>query len=311
MDKLAIITDGSLTPASAVQPDRIVPFSISYKDPETDYWEVLNGEGMTVAEFLDIQSRSKDLPKTSLVRYEEFLPVLTELIETGVNRIVILTVPEGKSGTYLEAKRAKEEIERTNPDVKIAVIDTGTTAGGVEYLIEVFDQLRAEGMSFTDILGCLEEEKQKIILFLGLDSIRYIGASGRIPSLSEKNWKATLGQISKVVVARVVSLVGHSPKVFITFRHGKEHINPHVSFLQLKPIVEKICSEIVDEIASGKRLRKVYLFCPGAPTEGDLVKQVIQNLDGGIELYVRSDESISLALYTTAGPKFVAVFCVF
>lgn len=310
MGKLAIITDGSLTPASAVQPDRIVPFHVNYRDPETGDFGSMRGEQMSVAEFLELQRLSKTLPSTSLVTKVDFLAVLKELIETGADQIVILTVPEGKSGTYLEARKAKEEIERRYPHVEVAVIDTGTTAGGVEYLIEIFNQLCTEGMSFTDILGRLEEEKEKIILFLGLDSIRYVGASGRVPALSEKHWRETLSQFSKAIVSKVVSLVGHSPKVFVTFRHGKEHINPHVSRFLIS-IVDKISDEIVAEIVSGKRLRKVYLFSPGAKFEGSKIEQKVRNLDGGVEVYVRSDEAISLALYTTAGPKFVAAFCVF
>lgn len=311
MNVFAIITDGSLTPASAVQPDRIVPFCVNYKDPKTSEWSVLSGEQMTIEEFLVLQRVSKTLPKTSLVTEFDFLTALNDLIKTGVNRIVILTVPEGKSGTYGEAKKAKTKTERANSEVQVAVIDSGTTAGGVEYLVEVFKGLCSEeGATFTEIAHRLEEEKKKIVLFLGLDSIRFIGASGRIPALSEKNWKETLEQFSKVLVSKVVSLFGHSPKVFITFALGKEKINPHVSRF-LITIIDKIGEEIIKEIVSGKRLRRAYLFSPGAIYEGGKIAQMIRNLDGGTELYVRSDESISLALYTTAGPKFVAVFCVF
>src|SRR3546814_13487378 len=72
-------------------------------------------------------------PYTTLFRSPyDFLKEYTRLVDQGYNCILVLTVPENKSGTYNSAKQAIGLFKEHRPKngVNFVVLDTGTTAAG-------------------------------------------------------------------------------------------------------------------------------------------------------------------------------------
>ncbi len=116
----------------------------------------------------------------------DFLAAYKKQIEKGAEEILCLTLPQKLSATWNSARMAKELLKKEMPEVKVEVIDSGTTATGETLLVKRLVQLIEEGKRFEELIKITEDLKQKVRLFLILETLRYIYRSGRIPELASK-----------------------------------------------------------------------------------------------------------------------------
>lgn len=296
LGQLAILTDGSLPENTQTPTDKVIPFFVIADGQE------IRGDQISVADFVELQKNSKRPPSTSMVREIDFLKEFEELYERGFRRFVVLTVPENKSGTFSQAKMAAEAFRKMYLRSEFLVFDTGTTAGGVEFMVNQVDKMR--NFSLKDIEGALSKFRERIELFLVLDTVAYIGASGRVEELSSFKLRDTLQRYARGVAAWFASRTHHSPKVLITFNQGREKITGFGRFYL--GMVEKIESEIKDRISNGRVLNEILVFHSNSEAEvNSLMKRLAPLVEDKIQ--VRTD--VSIALRSITGPKFIAVFC--
>lgn len=310
--KLAIVVDGSLPRENPpVNVDAVVPFWVNFSIFRGSRWvkESRSQEEFTQVEFFRIQEDSKDLPTTSQPNSEDFLRTFLTLEEEGFEQILVLVVPESKSGTFVSAVRAKERLENEYPrsKIEIEVFDTGITASGVEFMAEVAIKARDEGEPLAEILDKLNGLRPKIELFLALDTIRYLGASGRVDSLADHRIKETMRRYMRHWGSRLVSILGKSPKLLVLFREGEER---SISFSRhFESVVDNMFREIRHRVnEEGKRIRRVYVLHSRAPDQASrLVRRLREFHDGEIS----ERQVIPLALLSITGPTLVAAFCVY
>lgn len=134
-------------------------------------------DGVTLSseQFFEILTTSEVLPSTSQPSPEAFLKHFKEVEEAGDEAVVIL-IGSNISGTVQSAHLAKNMVDYD----KIYVIDSDTTAGGLNLLVIEALELANRGMSGTDVAKEIESLKERINLVVLLDTLEYLIKGGRI-----------------------------------------------------------------------------------------------------------------------------------
>lgn len=147
-------------------------------------------EGVDVGneEFYALLKEAAELPTTSQPSAGEFYQVFAELTGAG-HEVIALTISEKLSGTWNSAMAAKE----TLPEAKISVIDSKFTSIGLQLMIEAAAAAIAAGATRQEIVGQIEEIKEKMTILFFADTLEYLVKGGRIG-----NAKALLGTLLKV-----------------------------------------------------------------------------------------------------------------
>jgi len=308
-ERIAIVTDGSLSTDSNFA-TKVLPFYvILYPEKDSGKIRSLRQDEITVEEFLLCQAAAKKLPGTSQPTPNDFLEVFESLASEDYTHVLVLTVPVSKSGTYNSARIALLNFEESYGKDKLVVelIDTGTTAGGVEYLASEALQLINQGKSFDYIVHQIKRLTAKIELFLALDKIDYISSSGRITDLAPANFRETLKIRARNLAAWFAHKIHHSPKVVITMFDGKERIVKFSRFF--RDMVLALADEIDNRVGDGKKIKKIYLYYSNSDEQVKELRFKLKAL--AIETEIKEVKTIPVALLAITGPKFVAMICIY
>ena len=310
MGNLAIVTDGSLIPGKDQIADAVVPFYVQY-EIEHGNTSILSGQEVDQARFLLIQEGCRQPPTTSAPNLSDFIQTYERLYACGYTDFLVLTVPENYSGTFANAKAAFLDFSENHTGVRIKVIDTGTTVAGVKYLAEEAVRLRDLGLSLERISEKIEAARGRIELFVTFDTLKYIGASGRVAELAEHRRGETAKRYAKGIAAKLVALAHHSPKLVLSVRGGHEKI---LGFsLDFNNAVNRMTNVIEERELDGE-IRRCYLYQSQAETEARKVSHRL-NYDRRDMVFstveIVEETEIPLALLAVTGPKLVAAVCIY
>ncbi len=303
-ERIAVITDGSLLRDSPFA-HRVIPFYVTYQTDQPDPISIKQDE-ISTEDFLEIQRACKKPPGTAQPSPIDFLTVYQEMTDEGYNRFLVLTVPASKSGTYNSAMLAVNLFREEKSDVVVEVIDTGTTAAGVEYLAQEATALAEQGEIFDHIVHRMERLAGKVELFLALDKIDYITASGRIEELASHKLRETLKHYARNLAAWFARRTHHSPKLALTLMEGKEKIVGISRTFQ--PMVAAICKEVEKRVEMGKGIKKIYLYQRESSFE---TGTIVGSLLGHTQAEIIEREVLPIALLSITGPKYVAMIIVY
>lgn len=162
---------------------RVVPLCVHFGEEAFKEGVELSNE-----EFYTRLKAAPELPTTSQPSAGEFRQVFKELVEAG-HEIVTLTISSRLSGTWNSAMAAKEML----PDAGISVIDTESTSIGLHLMVGAALQAIAAGATRQEVVDQIEEIKERICVFLVVDTLEYLAKGGRIG-----NAKAFMGTLLKV-----------------------------------------------------------------------------------------------------------------
>jgi len=322
--KLAIITDGSLPrkvirrrPLLAVS--GVVPFYVTFRDPRAGRFVSRRQTEISVGEFLDIQDQAKGLPQTAQPTSEDFFEEYLRIVEirergllkTAYEEILVLTVPEEKSGTYNSAVNAAELLHERYPNVKVEVFDTGTAAFGVEYLAEMALAARQVGKTLDEIVEELERQRPNIEIVLALDTIAFLDASGRAPGVTDgprlDAWKKRIRWVALKVATTTARTFHRSPKAVLSFQEGEARAITWNRFFG--GAVERVISEVHDRVEGpDRKVQRIYLAHSQAEQEAASALQSIGRFYQG-EILERTE--IPIALLSITGPKLFAAVLIY
>ncbi len=130
---------------------------------------------------LDVRGMVDDL-KTVKGVVRTSCPNTGEWIESfeGADCIFAITLTSNLSGCYNAAVLAKEQYIQEHPEVKIHVIDSYSTGGEMQLIIEKLEELISMGKSFEDITKEIEEYKDTTHLSFSLQSLTNLARNGRV-----------------------------------------------------------------------------------------------------------------------------------
>ena len=147
----------------------VVPLTVHFGEQE-----YVDGITINHKQFYEMLVETDVLPTTSQPSPEAFAQVFRQAQEAG-EQVVALTVSSKLSGTCQSAMIAAADF----PD-SVWVVDTKTVAIGCGILAELAVRLKEEGLSATEIVARLEEERDNIRVIALLDTLEYLKKGGRI-----------------------------------------------------------------------------------------------------------------------------------
>ena len=147
----------------------VVPLTVHFGEQE-----YVDGITINHKQFYEMLVETDVLPTTSQPSPEAFAQVFRQAQEAG-EQVVALTVSSKLSGTCQSAMIAAADF----PD-SVWVVDTKTVAIGCGILAELAVRLKEEGLSASEIVARLEEERENIRVIALLDTLEYLKKGGRI-----------------------------------------------------------------------------------------------------------------------------------
>jgi DegV family protein with EDD domain len=115
-------------------------------------------------------------PTTAAAAPGDFKTAYEEAFAAGAASVVCVTVSGDLSGTLKAAQVGAQQLD--GRDVRI--VDSRTASMGHGMLAQIGARLAREGRSADEIEAAMEETKQRITLFIGLDTLEYLKRGGRI-----------------------------------------------------------------------------------------------------------------------------------
>ena len=189
---LRIITDtGSDIPylSAAALGMESLELAVEFEEFEYDY---RNDTDFSV--FFEKLALSKKLPSTSQVTPGQYLEVFQEAEAKG-DEVLVITISSGISGTHSSAVMALEMSGYEG----ITLVDSRQIFITQRLLAEHAVKLRDEGQSRAAIAKALEELRERQVLLVLLDTMKYLRKGGRIPPAM-----AILGEALNIKPALIV-----------------------------------------------------------------------------------------------------------
>lgn len=184
MPPISIITD-STTHLSEEEKSRypveIVPVNVMFKGKVYK-----DGVDLSIEQAYQFLEQNPEDWATSAPSPGDFIAAYKKAADKGAKEILCLTIPPSISATWNSARNAKTMIEKELPGVRIEVVSSGTATIGGSLLVSKLSQAIAEGKGFEEILKMAETLKEKVRVYLILETIRYVYRSGRIPEVASK-----------------------------------------------------------------------------------------------------------------------------
>jgi DegV family protein with EDD domain len=172
---VAVVTDSGsdLTPAQLEQYQiRQVPLTVSFG--EESY---LSPDDLSPAEFW-AKMQAPDCPyaRTAAPSAGLFKRAFEQAIEDGHDSVVYVGLSSGLSATLRNAQIARELL----PTGRIEIVDSRSASMGTGSLAIRASQMAAAGSSRVEIVEELEHLRDRVVIFVGFETLDYLRKGGRI-----------------------------------------------------------------------------------------------------------------------------------
>jgi DegV family protein with EDD domain len=274
---IKIVTDSTayLPEATVRQHDlRIVPLCVHFGEEAFK-----EGVELSHEEFYARLKAAPVLPTTSQPSAGEFHEVFKELVDAG-HEVVVLTISSKLSGTWNSAMAAKEML----PGAAISVIDSLSTAIGLQLMLAAAVEAVQAGASRQEIVDQVEEIKARIHVLFVVDTLEYLAKGGRIG-----NAKAFMGTLLKV-------------KPILVLQDGV--IEP-LEQVRSKQKAQARMLDLVEEYVGGKGAQAKVAICGALVPEE--VNALSRDLVGRLGCEQPSISEIGPVIGTHTGPGVIGV----
>lgn len=148
----------------------VLPLHVIFADGE-----YTDGIDLMPEEFYDKLVKSQNLPTTSQLTPEQYLPYFEDA-KINNNTVIVLTISSKLSGTYQSAVIAKDMVEYDD----IYIIDSLNVTLGLQILLRKTIDMIKLGYEADRIVSEIEKAKHNIRLFAVLESLEYLKKGGRL-----------------------------------------------------------------------------------------------------------------------------------
>ena len=276
-EKIALLVDtGSDVPADIVKRYNIytIPLKIIYKDREySDSVDITADE---------VYSRlSEEVPKTSLPGSGEVLEKLDQIKADGYEKVLVVTLSSGLSGTCNLLSLIAKEYE----GLEIAVIDTLNISIGSGFNAIQAAKYIEEGMSFETLKETVAKDIDKSKVFFCIDTLEYLQKGGRI--------------------GLVASVIGTALSLKPIISCNPEGVYYNAAKVRgRKKSLEKVLNLAAEFAATGKAYN-VALLNGGAQEDADSLKEAVMKALPGVKQFIEGQIGPALGVHT--GPGLVGI----
>jgi len=172
---VAVVTDSGsdLTPAQLEEYKiRQVPLTVSFG--EASY---LSPDDLSPEEFW-ARMRAPDCPfaRTAAPSAGLFKRAFEQALEEGHDSVVYVGLSSGLSATVRNAEVARELL----PTARIEIVDSRSASMGTGALAIRASQMASAGSSRVEIVEALEHLRDRVVIFVGFETLEYLRKGGRI-----------------------------------------------------------------------------------------------------------------------------------
>ena len=230
----------------------------------------------------EVYSRlSEEIPKTSLPSTEEILQKFDEIKSDGYEKVLIVTLSSGLSGTFNLISMLAKEYE----GLEIAVIDTrNISIGGGFNAIQAAKYIE-QGMEFDELKERVQKEITNSKVFFCIDTLEYLQKGGRIGLVM-----STLGTVLNL--KPIISCNEEGVYYNVAKVRGR------------KKSLEKMKELAVEFAEKGKRYN-VALLNGYAKEEAEHMKEDLKKALPGMKDFIEGQISPALGVHT--GPGLVGI----
>lgn len=186
-----IITDGS----SDMNVDFIKSSNIiivpMQSNMEDEVYEIIGTDLENLNKYYEFMLKDKNV-STSQVNLASFEKYFEEVLKNGED-VFYIGLTDALSGTYKNAIKAKEILEKKYPERKIYIYDTNQASTGAGLLCQIISKMQDEGKDIDQIDAFTKENSKYMVSQFGVDSLKYLYKGGRISKTS-----ANIGNFLKV-----------------------------------------------------------------------------------------------------------------
>jgi DegV family protein with EDD domain len=170
LDNTALVLDSTADlPDVSARPNwRVVPLYVRFGDDVyRDYVDI------QPAEFYARLRATREQPRSSQPSPGDFERAAAEL--PGYERIIVLSISTGLSGTYASAKTAVD----ADASQRLRAFDTGFVSGAIALLAEAIQRRLARGTDDDEVAALVERFRQEARFVFTLDTLEYLVRGGR------------------------------------------------------------------------------------------------------------------------------------
>ncbi|WP_044479167.1 DegV family protein [Paenibacillus antibioticophila] len=180
MKQIIIVADSTADVPKAIVEEygiHIVPMRLAFGE-ET----FIEGIDITVEEFYDRLSKSRDLPTTSQTSPSQYVEVYQNLMQQYPEASIIsIHISSGMSGTYQSAVLAKSMIEEEHGEaVDITVIDSLSATYGFGLQVVLAARMAKAGASVPEIVAEVDRVGKARQVYFLVDVLDYLQKGGRL-----------------------------------------------------------------------------------------------------------------------------------
>ncbi len=171
--QIAIITDSTCDiPIDLLQEHdiQVVPHTIIWGDEQ-----LLDRVDIQPDEFYDRIEKDNIVPTTAQATEQQFLESYREAINKGYREIVVVTLSNRLSGAIQSAQNASKLVE-----IPIHVFDSLSVTMSLGWQVLAAARVRDMGGSVQDILRKVLRVRERVSLYVGMNTVEFIRRGGRI-----------------------------------------------------------------------------------------------------------------------------------
>lgn len=238
------------------------PFKIMRSTLLLDKKEYEDFVDITAEEFYDVVVKNPNIDlSTSQIATGKVAEIYEEFKAEGYTDVIAVTIAAKLSGTYQGAVLAKDMVEGIN----VHVVDSKSVSYGQVYLVlEAIEMIKA-GLPAEEIFNKLNELRDKITIYVLVDTLKYLVKNGRLSAAS--GLIGTLLKIKPLLKIQPDGSLQAYEKIRTTSKARKRLI------------------EIIEEEIDGKRVR-LFLAYTNNKDEAEAIKADLLEKYIGLEVIV-------------------------
>jgi DegV family protein with EDD domain len=170
---IRVVTDSTsdILPAEAVELGiDVVPLTVRFGEEQ-----FRDAVDLSAEQFYARLPRTPVQPRTSQPTPEQFAEVYRRHVEAG-DTVVSVHISAKLSGTLQSATLAAQEF----PGGAIRVVDSATVSAGMQFLVRGALADVAAGATIDDVVARAESRRERIAVYVLLDTLTYLHRGGRI-----------------------------------------------------------------------------------------------------------------------------------
>ena len=208
---------------------------------------------LTNEEFWQLFYAANGSTSTTAVSPGDFASVFEELSKS-CDSIVCIVVSKALSATFTAATQGKELVREKNPEIKIEIVDSRTSAGALGFVVIETARAARAGKSFDEVVQVANDMIPRVKFVTAMDTLKYLIKSGRAPKTAVigdlLGVKPIIGMVSNTGLVENLGRVRGKQKALAKIVElAREHIEPG------KPVHAMF--HYTDGVAAGETLREM------------------------------------------------------